>query len=107
VLALVCWALTAILGVRDVAVNGKVLATLLVAEIILVVVFSFADLFSPNFHPSSAPVDPGQPGRHRLRRAARHGDHRLRRLRAVRGVLRGVPRPAAHRGPGPPTSRSR
>ena len=59
VLALVCWALTAVLGVRDVAVNGKVLATLLVAEIVLVVVFSFADLFSPNFHASSAPVDPG------------------------------------------------
>jgi amino acid transporter len=59
VLALVCWAITAVLGVRDVAVNGKVLATLLVAEIILVVVFSFADIFSPNFHASSAPIDPG------------------------------------------------
>jgi amino acid transporter len=59
ILALVCWAITAVLGVRDVAVNGKVLATLLVAEIILVVVFSFADLFSPDFHASSAPVDPG------------------------------------------------
>jgi amino acid transporter len=59
VLALICWALTAVLGVRDVAVNGKVLATLLVAEIVLVAVFSFADLFSPNFHASSAPVDPG------------------------------------------------
>ncbi|GIM88490.1 APC family permease [Paractinoplanes toevensis] len=59
ILALVCWAITAILGVRDVAVNGKVLATLLVAEIILVVVFSFADLFSPAFHASSAPLDLG------------------------------------------------
>jgi amino acid transporter len=59
VLALICWAITAVLGVRDVAVNGKVLATLLVAEIILVVVFSFADVFSPNFHASSAPIDPG------------------------------------------------
>jgi amino acid transporter len=59
VLALICWALTAILGVRDVAVNGRVLATLLVAEILLVVVFSFADIFSPNFSPSTAPVDPG------------------------------------------------
>jgi len=59
ILALVCWALTAVLGVRDVAVNGKVLATLLIAEILLVVVFSVADLFSPNFHASSAPVDPG------------------------------------------------
>jgi amino acid transporter len=58
-LALVGWALTAVLGVLDVAVNGKVLATLLVAEIVLVVVFSFADVFSPNFEPSSAPIDPG------------------------------------------------
>jgi amino acid transporter len=58
ILALVVWALTAVLGVRDVAVNGKVLATLLVAEIALVVVFSFADLFSPNFEASSAPFDP-------------------------------------------------
>jgi amino acid transporter len=59
VLALIVWALTAILGVRDVAVNGKVLATLLVAEIILVVIFSFSDLFSSNFHASSAPLNPG------------------------------------------------
>ncbi len=58
VLALICWALVAVLGVRDVAVNGKVLATLLVAEIILVVVFSFSDLFSNNFHASSAPINP-------------------------------------------------
>jgi amino acid transporter len=59
ILALVVWALTAVLGVLDVAVNGKVLATLLVAEILLVVVFSFADIASPNFEPSSAPLDPG------------------------------------------------
>ncbi|MFF5290568.1 APC family permease [Paractinoplanes globisporus] len=59
VLALICWALTAILGVRDVAVNGRVLATLLVAEILLVLVFSFANVFSPNFHASSAPIDAG------------------------------------------------
>jgi amino acid transporter len=58
-LALVVWALTAVLGVRDVAVNGKVLATLLVAEIVVVFAFSIADLFSPNFSPSSAPVDLG------------------------------------------------
>ena len=59
VLALICWALVAVLGVRDVAVNGKVLATLLVAEIVLVVIFSFADLLSSDFHASSAPLDPG------------------------------------------------
>ncbi|MFI7602084.1 APC family permease [Actinoplanes sp. NPDC049681] len=59
VIALVAWALVAVLGVRDVAVNGKVLATLLVAEIVLVVVFSFADLAAPTFTASSAPLDPG------------------------------------------------
>ncbi|GAA0472561.1 amino acid permease [Paractinoplanes deccanensis] len=59
VLALICWALTAVLGVLDVAVNGKVLATLLVAEIVVVIAFSFADIFSPNFSASSAPLDPG------------------------------------------------
>jgi amino acid transporter len=58
VLALICWAPVAVLGVRDVAVNGKVLATLLVAEITLVVVFSFSDILSPNFHASSAPINP-------------------------------------------------
>ncbi|BCJ48897.1 amino acid permease [Actinoplanes sp. NBRC 14428] len=58
-IALVAWALVAVLGVRDVAVNGKVLATLLVAEIILVAVFSVADLFAPTFEASAAPVDAG------------------------------------------------
>jgi amino acid transporter len=58
-IALVAWALVAVLGVRDVAVNGKVLATLLVAEIVLVVIFSFADLLGPEFSPSSAPLNPG------------------------------------------------
>ncbi len=59
ILALAVWALTAVLGVRDVAVNGKVLATLLVTEIIVVVIFSVADLFSPSFTASSAPIDLG------------------------------------------------
>lgn len=59
VLALAGWLLTAILGVRDVAVNGKVLATLLLAEIVLVVVFSFADVLTPGFTPSAASLDPG------------------------------------------------
>jgi amino acid transporter len=58
-IALAAWALVAVLGVRDVAVNGKVLATLLVAEIVLVVIFSFADLLTPDFAASSAPLDPG------------------------------------------------
>nr|BFE71543.1 hypothetical protein GCM10020092_048440 [Actinoplanes digitatis] len=46
------------LGVLDVAVNGKVLATLLVAEIVLVVVFSIVDLTTDGFVPSSAALDP-------------------------------------------------
>jgi amino acid transporter len=54
---LVAWALVAILGVRDVAVNGKVLATLLVAEIALTVVFSVAEILSDGFHASAAPID--------------------------------------------------
>jgi amino acid transporter len=59
VLALAAWALVAVLGVRDVAVNGKVLATLLVAEIVLVLAFSFTDLLAPTFSPSGAALDPG------------------------------------------------
>jgi amino acid transporter len=58
-IALVAWALVAVLGVRDVAVNGKVLATLLIAEIVLVVVFSVADMLTPDFAASSAPLNPG------------------------------------------------
>ncbi|WP_433717546.1 APC family permease [Actinoplanes sp. CA-051413] len=57
-ISLVAWALVAVLGVRDVAVNGKVLATLLVAEIVLVVIFSFADMLTPDFAASSAPLNP-------------------------------------------------
>jgi amino acid transporter len=59
VLALVVWAITAVLGVLDVSVNGRVLATLLVAEIVLVVVFSFSNVFSSDFSASSAPLDFG------------------------------------------------
>jgi amino acid transporter len=58
VLALAAWLLVAVLGVRDVAVNGKVLATLLIAEIALVAVFSVADLFVSGFTPSAAPLNP-------------------------------------------------
>jgi amino acid transporter len=58
-IALVAWALVAVLGVRDVAVNGKVLATLLVSEIVLVVIFSFANILTPDFAASSAPLNPG------------------------------------------------
>ncbi|MEU8242738.1 APC family permease [Actinoplanes missouriensis] len=59
VLALVAWALVAILGVRDVAVNGKVLATLLVAEIGLTLIFAIAEMLSDGFEPSTSALDPG------------------------------------------------
>jgi amino acid transporter len=58
-LALATWALVAVLGVRDVAVNGKVLATLLVSEIVLVIVFAIAAMTDTGFSASSAPLDPG------------------------------------------------
>lgn len=57
-LGLFGWAITAVLGVRDVAVNGKVLAGLLCAEITLLLVFSFANVLSSDFHPSSAALSP-------------------------------------------------
>ncbi|GAA3062698.1 APC family permease [Pseudonocardia yunnanensis] len=57
VLALIGWVVVAVLGVRDIAVSGKVLATLLVAEILLVVVFGVADIFVSGFHASSAPLN--------------------------------------------------
>ncbi|MFC7535622.1 APC family permease [Actinoplanes sp. GCM10030250] len=59
IIALVAWAMVAVLGVRDVAVNGKVLATLLVAEIALTLVFAFAEIFTDGFEPSTAALDPG------------------------------------------------
>jgi amino acid transporter len=55
--ALVTWAVVAVLGVNDIAVTGRVLATLLVSETVLVVVFGFADIFVTGFHASSAPLD--------------------------------------------------
>jgi amino acid transporter len=46
-IALVTWAITAALGVLRVDVNGTVLAVLLCAEVLVIVVFSIADLFHP------------------------------------------------------------
>ncbi|MCH6164227.1 APC family permease [Pseudonocardia alaniniphila] len=57
VLALIGWAVVAVLGVRDIAVSGRVLATLLAAETLLVVVFGVADIFVAGFHASSAPLN--------------------------------------------------
>jgi amino acid transporter len=48
VVALVVWAIVAILGVLRVDVNGKVLAVLLCAEIIIVAIYDFAYLSKPS-----------------------------------------------------------
>jgi amino acid transporter len=45
--ALVAWALVAILGVLRVDINGKVLALLLCTEIIIILIYDFADLGQP------------------------------------------------------------
>ncbi|RZS30537.1 amino acid transporter [Herbihabitans rhizosphaerae] len=47
VIALVAWALVAVLGVQQVDVNGKVLAVLLLAEVAVILVFSGANLANP------------------------------------------------------------
>lgn len=47
VVALVTWALVAVLGVLRVDVNGMVLAVLLVTEIAIILVFNVADLLHP------------------------------------------------------------
>jgi amino acid transporter len=46
-IALVAWALVAILGVLRVDINGKVLALLLSAEIVIILIYDFADLSKP------------------------------------------------------------
>jgi amino acid transporter len=47
VVALCSWAIVAVLGQLHVDVNGRVLAVLLVAEVVVIVVFSIADLAHP------------------------------------------------------------
>jgi amino acid transporter len=47
IIALVAWALVAILGVLRVDINGKVLALLLCAEIVIILIYDFADLAKP------------------------------------------------------------
>ncbi|HYS41090.1 MAG TPA: APC family permease [Pseudonocardiaceae bacterium] len=59
VCALVAWLFTAILGVLRVDVNSRVLAVLLVAEIVVVVVFDIVDLMHPlGGHVSVATLSP-------------------------------------------------
>jgi amino acid transporter len=47
VVALVAWALVAVLGVLRVDVNSKVLAVLLIAEIAILIIYSVADVANP------------------------------------------------------------
>jgi amino acid transporter len=47
VIALVAWALVLVLGLMRVDINGKVLALLLSSEIILILIYDFADLSKP------------------------------------------------------------
>lgn len=47
IVALVAWALVAVLGVLRVDVNGTVLAVLLVAEIAVIMIYNIADLANP------------------------------------------------------------
>ncbi|GIF76516.1 APC family permease [Asanoa siamensis] len=60
VIALVCWALVAALGVLRIDVNGTILAVLLCAEVLIILIYSFADLGSPAGGAiSTATLDPG------------------------------------------------
>jgi amino acid transporter len=47
VIALVAWAIVALLGMQQVDVNGKVLAVLLITEVTVIVIYSLADLGNP------------------------------------------------------------
>ncbi len=47
VIALLAWAITSLFGVLQVDVNGKLLALLLAAEILVIVVFSVANVLNP------------------------------------------------------------
>lgn len=47
VIALVAWAIVAVLGVLRVDINGKVLAVLLLTEIAIILIYDFADLGNP------------------------------------------------------------
>ncbi|MFG1704989.1 APC family permease [Nonomuraea sp. M3C6] len=47
VLSLVAWALVAVLGLMRVDVNGRLLAVLLTAEVVVILLFDFADLVNP------------------------------------------------------------
>jgi amino acid transporter len=57
-LALAAWALVAILGVRSIDLNGKVIAALIVAEIVTILLFSVAGLLNSETTITAAPLAP-------------------------------------------------
>jgi amino acid transporter len=59
VYALVAWAVTAVLGVLAVDLNGKVLAVLLTAELVIVVILTVSGLADPANGVSVATLSPG------------------------------------------------
>ncbi|MEV4362004.1 amino acid permease [Nonomuraea sp. NPDC004186] len=64
--ALVAWALVAVLGLMRVDVNGRLLAVLLTAEVAVILLFDFADLAHPAASGfSMETLSPGAPPRSR------------------------------------------
>jgi amino acid transporter len=55
-IALVCWLIVAVLGIFEIGVSEKVLAFLVIAETLLVLVYSFAIMSTPGFHFSFHPL---------------------------------------------------
>jgi amino acid transporter len=60
IIALVAWAVVGLLGVLRVDINGKVLAVLLCAEVLIVLIYDFADLAKPG--PAGIAFDTLMPG---------------------------------------------
>ena len=57
-ISLVAWLLVGVLGIRDVGISEKVLAVLVLAETALVLLYSFAILFSSDFNYSTHSLQP-------------------------------------------------
>jgi amino acid transporter len=58
-LALAAWAAVAVLGMRSIDLNGKVIAVLIAAEILTIAVFSLAGVLDPATTITLEPLDPG------------------------------------------------
>ena len=55
-IALICWLIVAGLGIFDIGVSEKVLAVLVIAETVLVLLYSIAIVTTPGFHFSATPL---------------------------------------------------